>query len=101
MLTPRASSTRIAARLTAISAGWAFSVSVRVSIGPSQMMSESFSPSASSTAVEDGARLGFGIGERLAHADHLAALPWKRECDRHLAPRRLSPPASLRRWPRV
>ena len=47
---PRASSTLSAARLTAISAGWAFSVSVRVSIGPSQMIVDSFSPSASSTA---------------------------------------------------
>ena len=35
---------------TAISAGWAFSVSCRVSAGPSQMMAVSFSPRAASTS---------------------------------------------------
>ena len=45
-----ASSTRIAASETAISAGWAFSVSVSLSAGPSHMIAVSFSPSASSTS---------------------------------------------------
>ena len=44
------SSTRMAASETAIRAGWAFSVSCRVSAGPSQMMPVSFSPSAASTS---------------------------------------------------
>ena len=44
------SSTRMTASDTAISAGWAFSVSVSVSSGPSNMMSESFWPSAASTS---------------------------------------------------
>ena len=42
--------TRKVANETAISAGWAFSVSCRVSAGPSQMMAVSFSPSAASTS---------------------------------------------------
>ena len=33
-----------------MSAGWAFSVSVKVSIGPLNMISESFWPSAASTS---------------------------------------------------
>ena len=45
-----ASSTRMAASETAISAGWAFSVSVSVSAGPSKTMRESLLPSASSTS---------------------------------------------------
>ena len=44
------SSTRMTASETAISAGWAFSVSVSVSSGPLNMMSESFWPSAASTS---------------------------------------------------
>ena len=44
------SSVRETARLMAISAGWVFSVRVRVSIGPSRISFESFSPSASSTS---------------------------------------------------
>ena len=47
---PFSSSTRITASETAISAGWAFSVSVRVSSGPLNMISESFWPSAASTS---------------------------------------------------
>ena len=35
---------------TAISAGWAFSVMVRASLGPSHMIADSFCPSASSTS---------------------------------------------------
>ena len=45
------SSTRIAASETAIRAGWAFSVSVSRSAGPSHMTAVSFSPSASSTSA--------------------------------------------------
>ena len=44
------SSTRITAIDTAISAGCAFSVSVRVSLGPSHMICERFWPSAASTS---------------------------------------------------
>ena len=44
------SSTRITAIDTAISAGCAFSVSVRVSFGPSHMISDRFWPSAASTS---------------------------------------------------
>ena len=29
---------------------------------------------------------GKGVGQRLAHADGLTALPWKHECDRHFMP---------------
>ena len=45
-----ACSTRIAATDTAISAGCAFSVSVSLSAGPSQIVAVSFSPSAASTS---------------------------------------------------
>ena len=45
-----ASSTRMAASDTAISAGCAFSVSVSLSAGPSHMVAVSFSPSAASTS---------------------------------------------------
>ena len=45
-----ASSTRMTAILTAISAGWAFSVSVKISPGPDHMISESFCPRAASTS---------------------------------------------------
>ena len=51
ILTPKpVSSARAAARLTAISAGWAFAVSVRVSIGPSHISFDRLSPSAASTS---------------------------------------------------
>ena len=47
---PSRSSTRSTARLTAISAGWAFSVRVRSRSGPSNISRESFCSSASSTS---------------------------------------------------
>ena len=70
---------------TAISAGCAFSVSVSVSAGPSNITAESLAPSAASTSANTsraGAKL---IGQRLAHADALAALPRKDECRPHAA----------------
>ena len=70
---------------TAIRAGWAFSVSVSVSSGPSNMSSESFWPSARVDLVEHGAGRGMGLGQLGAHADGLAALPRKDECDGHRA----------------
>ena len=48
--TPSASSARIAAIEVAISAGWAFLVSVSSSWLPSQISADSFSPSAASTS---------------------------------------------------
>ena len=80
------SSTRMTASDTAISAGWAFSVSVRVSIGPSNMISDSFWPSAASTSSNTARAAGIGLGQLGAHADGLAALPWKHECDGHARP---------------
>ena len=49
---PRACMTRMTAIDTAINAGWALAVSVKVSSGPSNMVFESFSPSASSTSAK-------------------------------------------------
>jgi hypothetical protein len=48
--TPSASSVRIAAIEVAISAGWAFSVSVSSAASPSQVSRDSLCPSASSTS---------------------------------------------------
>ena len=73
----------MAASDTAISAGCAFSVSVSVSAGPSHMIAESFSPSASSTSSNTARAGAKVVGQRLAHADRLAALARKYECDRH------------------
>ena len=72
--------------LTAISAGWAFSVSVRSASGPSHISFDSFWPSASSTSCEHLAGGGEGVGQRLAHADGLAALARKDECEAHAIP---------------
>ena len=83
---PRLSSTRRVANETAISAGWAFSVSCRVSAGPSQMMAVSFSPSAASTSSKTARAAGKASAKRLAHADGLGALPGKSECCRHQCP---------------
>ena len=78
-----ASSTRIAASDTAISAGCAFSVSVSVSAGPSQMTAGELLAERRVDLVEHRARRREGVGKRLAHADRLAALAWKHESDRH------------------
>ena len=88
-MTPLASSTRTTARLTAISAGWAFSVSRSVSSGPSNMIRASFCAQRLVDFVEHRPGLGIGLGEVLAHADGLAALPGKGErALRHDASRR-------------
>ena len=79
----RVSSARTTARLTAISAGWAFSVRVSVSIGPSRISLESFSPSASSTSSNTSRGGGEGLGQLGAHADGLAALAGKDEGEAH------------------
>ena len=76
----------MAASDTAISAGCAFSVSVRRSAGPfpddrGQLLAER-----GIDLVEHRARRRERIGQRLAHADGLAALPWKYECRRHEQP---------------
>ena len=47
------------------------------------MIAVSFSPSASSTSSNTRARRRKGVGQRLAHADGLAALARKHECGRH------------------
>ena len=80
---PRASSARIAAIETAISAGWALAVSVSVSSGPSQISCRQLFAERVVDLVEDCARFGKRVGQVLAHADGLAALPRKGECDRH------------------
>ena len=78
------SSTRTAASDAAINAGWAFSVRVRVSIGPSKTMPASAWPSAASTSSNTGARRRIRVVERLTHANGLGALSGE-NCDcRHL-----------------
>ena len=83
-LRPR--STRIAASDTAISAGWAFSVSVSLSAGPSHMVAVSFSPSAASTSSNT-ARAG-AKASASALPMPTAWLPWpgNTKADRHRCP---------------
>ena len=81
-----ASSTRMAARLTAISAGCALAVSVRSSAGPSHMIVGQLLAERLVDLVEHRPRLRKSLGERLAHADGLAALTGKDECARHADP---------------
>ena len=69
-----ASSTRMTASDTAISAGCAFSVSVSLSAGPSHMIAVSLSPSAASTSSNTARAGAKALRQRLAHADRLAAL---------------------------
>ncbi len=83
---PPASSTRIVASETAISAGWAFSVSVSVSAGPFQIVSLSRSPERRIDFVENLTRRRKGLGQSLAHADRLTALSRKDKRDRHKPP---------------
>ncbi len=75
----------ITARLTAISAGWAFSVRVSSSIGPSRMSRDRCWPKSVVDLLEDLARGGEGVGEVGAHADGLAALAGKQEGEAHRA----------------
>src|SRR5262245_30351334 len=65
-------STRSLAIETAISAGWAFSVSCRVSAGPSQIVAVSFSPSAASTS----SNTAFAAGKASASALPMPT-PWE------------------------
>ena len=58
MVTPSASSARIAAIEVANSAGWVLAVRVSASAGPSQIIALSFSPSASSTSSNTAAAAG-------------------------------------------
>ena len=76
----------MAASDTAISAGWAFSVSVSVSAGPSNMMARELVAERRIDLVEHLPRRREIRRQRLAHADRLAALARKHESDRH-APR--------------
>ena len=69
-----ASSTRITASDTAISAGCAFSVSVSLSAGPSHMIAESFSPSAASTSSNTARACGKASASALPMPT--AWLPW-------------------------
>ena len=78
------SSTRRTASDTATSAGCAFSVSVTLSAGPSHITVLSLSPSAASTSSNTCRAAAKGLGQRLAHADRLAALPGKHERRRHV-----------------
>ncbi len=73
----------MAASDTAISAGCAFSVSVSVSSGPSNMMLREVLAQRRVDLIEHGPRRGMRLGELRAHADGLAALPWKYERDGH------------------
>ena len=79
------SSTRSAASETAISAGCAFSVSVSVSAGPFEDEAAQLLAESAVDLVEDRAGGREIVGQRLAHADRLAALPRKYESDRHAA----------------
>ena len=71
---PRASSTRSAAMLTAISAGWAFSVRVSSRPGPPRSSPDSFSPSASSTSSKTARASGKASASALPMPT--AWLPW-------------------------
>ena len=77
----------MAASETAISAGCAFSVSVSVSAGPSNMMALSLLAERRVDLVEHLPRRRESRRQRLAHADRLAALARKNEGDRHVLPR--------------
>jgi hypothetical protein len=77
------SSTRKVASETAINAGWAFSVSCRVSAGPSQMILRQLFAQRRIDLVEHRAGGRKGLRQRLAHADRLGTLSWKSECCRH------------------
>ena len=84
----RAASARRAAMLVVRIAGWVLAVSVSSSSGPSKQSFDRAKPERGVGLLEDGPRLGKGVGERLAHADLLRALPGKQKC----AHRAASPP---------
>jgi hypothetical protein len=66
-------------------AGWAFSVRVISSIGPSAISWDRFWSRASSTSSKTARAVAKLSAKRLAHADGLAALSGKSECKRHQA----------------
>ncbi len=78
---PRDSTRRHAATLAARIAGWVFSVSSSCSSGPSKHSRLNDSPSAASASSNVCAADGKRVGQRLAHADFLRALPRKNECN--------------------
>ncbi len=69
----------MAASDTATSAGCAFSVSVTFSAGPSHITAAELVAERGIDLVEHLPRDRKGLGQRLAHADRLAALPRKHE----------------------
>ena len=83
------------ARLTAISAGWAFSVSVRSLSGPSNISRDEPLAQRVVDLLEHLARGREGLGQRAAHADGLRALARKDEGAGHVFWN--SPPFAKRR----
>ena len=81
---PSRSSTRMTARLTAISAGWVFSVSVRSRSNPSNISRDSFCDSASSISWNVSRAAGNASASARAHADGLRALARKDEGAGHV-----------------
>ena len=69
--------------LAAMIAGCAFSVRTRSLSGPSHISLRQLLRQRVVDFLEDFARGRERIGQRLAHADGLAALPRKNECARH------------------
>ena len=68
---------------TAIRAGCAFSVSVSVSSGPSNMSLGELLAERGVDLVEDGAGRRIGLGQLGTHADGLTALSGEEECNSH------------------
>ena len=85
------SSTRMTASETAIRAGWAFSVSVSVSSGPKNITLGQLLPQRRIDLIEYRTGSRIGLGQIGTHADDLAALSWKDECDGHAVPIKLHP----------
>ena len=71
---------RNVASALAMIAGWAFSVRVSSSAGPSAISRGQLLAERLVHLLEHGAGLPARLGERLAHADRLAPLPRKDEC---------------------
>ena len=72
----------MAAKLTAMRAGWVFAVRVSSSAGPSQIKLDSFCDRAASTSSNTARACGKASASA-AHPDGLAALAWEDECPRH------------------
>ena len=82
-LPPSFSRMRTTARLTAISAGWAFSVRISSDSGPSRISFERFCFSASSTSWNTSRAVAKAAGQVHAHADGLGSLSRKDEGAAH------------------